>query len=371
MVQPKNEMLGGGTVSPYAPYLDNSSRPDPGPGPGRLWPSRRWSRRTVLGWAITGGAWGVVGRRLGKPWGGSGPVPGSPRQLVRKMSLDEKIGRLHGVIRGPYVGYVPGLKRLRIPALTLVDGPAGIRFGGPQTAMPAPIVLAATFDPDRARSYATAIAAEARASGNNVLFGPGMNMARVWQGGRNFEYFGEDPQLTSAMAAAYIRAVQDAGLIAVAKHLICNDQEDNRHAVSVEVSDRALHEIYLPPFLAAVAAGAGAVMAANNRLRGTYCSQNSPLLEKLLKQGASFPGFVVSDYSATHDAIAAARNGLDLDMPDASHFGAPLRAAVKSGDSPGSDGERQGRPDPELDECRRAARSSSAGTSHRCSYGRA
>ena len=259
--------------------------------------------------------------------------------LVAQMTLEEKISMVHGMPSASYVGYVPGIARLNVPALLLTDGPAGIRTpkqtNGPSTAFPAPIALAACFDVELANRVGRALGSEAKAKGQNVVFAPIVNLARVPEGGRLFEGFGEDPILTSAMGVEVIDGIQSMGVIATVKHWICNDQEDDRHLVSATVYERTLREVYLPPFVAAIKkARVGSVMAANNKTNGKYNAQNGPLLRELLKEELGFAGFVCSDYAATHDTVPAALAGLDLDLPTDLYFGAPLQAAIEAGTVP-------------------------------------
>lgn len=255
------------------------------------------------------------------------------------MTLDEKISMVHGMPSDSYIGYVPGIERLKIPPLLLTDGPAGIRTpkqtSGPSTAFPAPIALAACFDLPLAARIGRALGSEAKAKGQNVVFAPIVNLARVPEGGRLFEGFGEDPTLTADMGVEVIDGIQSMGVIANVKHWICNDQEDNRHLVSATVSERTLREVYLPPFVAAISrARVGSIMAANNKVNGEYNAESAPLLRGLLKGELGFAGFVCSDYAATHDTVRAAMGGLDLDLPTDVYFGAPLKAAVESGSVP-------------------------------------
>ncbi len=251
--------------------------------------------------------------------------------LIARMTLEEKIQMLHGAQRRGYIGYVPGVPRLGIPALALTDGPAGVRHG-PGTAFPAPVALAATWDRSLAREYGTALGAETKAKGQNVLLAPMVNIVRVPEGGRNFETLGEDPYLTAQLAAAEIRGIQSQDVLAQVKHYAANNQEKQRHTVSAEVDERTLREIYLPAFEAAVKeAQVGSVMAAYNKVNGVYASENAHLLKDILKDEWGFEGFVVSDWGATHSTVNAANNGLDMEMPAGDFFGEKLLAAVKEG----------------------------------------
>jgi beta-glucosidase len=256
---------------------------------------------------------------------------GRVEALIALMTLEEKIQMLHGANRRGFIGYVPGIPRLGIPELALTDGPAGVRHG-PGTAFPAPVALAATWDRSLAQEYGAALGAETKAKGQNILLAPMVNIVRVPEGGRNFETFGEDPYLTAQIATAEIRGIQSQGVMAEVKHYAANNQEKDRLQVSAEVDERTLREIYLPAFEAAVKeAKVGSVMAANNKVNGTFSSENTHLLKDILKGEWGFDGFVVSDWGATHSTVEAANNGLDIEMPGNKYFGEQLLAAVRQG----------------------------------------
>jgi beta-glucosidase len=254
---------------------------------------------------------------------------GRVESLITRMTLEEKIQMLHGANRRGFIGYVPANPRLGIPELALTDGPAGVRHG-PGTAFPAPVALAATWDRSLAREYGAALGAETKARGQNILLAPMVNIVRVPEGGRNFETFGEDPYLTAQIATAEIRGIQSQGVMAEVKHYAANNQEKDRLQVSAEVDERTLREIYLPAFEAAVKeAKVGSVMAAYNKVNGTFSSENTHLLKDILKGEWQFDGFVVSDWGATHSTVEAANNGLDIEMPGDKYFGQQLLAAVQ------------------------------------------
>ncbi|WP_211194921.1 beta-glucosidase family protein [Halorhabdus amylolytica] len=246
-------------------------------------------------------------------------VPTSERieSLIDRLTLEEKIDLIHGGIDpdGLATGYVPPVERLGIPALSMVDGPMGVR-DVTATAFPASIALASAWDTDLAYEQGEALGREVLGAGHDVLLAPGFNIVRVPQCGRTFEYYSEDPHLSSRLATETVEGVQDAGAIATAKHYVANNQEQDRHAVSAEVSERALREIYLPAFEAAVEeADVGSVMAAYNQINGTYATEHEWLLSDVLKDEWDFDGYVVSDWWATTDGVAAANAGLDVDMP--------------------------------------------------------
>jgi len=251
------------------------------------------------------------------------------RLLVAQMTLEEKIAMVHGS-SGPCVGNGTNNSRLGIPALHLQDGPAGVGDGVQGvTALPAPILLAATWDTDLARQYGTIIGAEARGKGIHVSLGPMINLVRVPQGGRDFETFGEDPYLSAIMGAQHIRGIQSQSVIAGAKHFVCNDQETTRGNEMTLVDERTLHEIYYPPFLAAVRAGVGSITSAYNGVNGRWSSE-SPLVGVILKAMFGFTGFVDCDWGANFGMQLAVNNGLDLEMPYDTRFGTPLQNAVQS-----------------------------------------
>ncbi|MFE2479684.1 glycoside hydrolase family 3 C-terminal domain-containing protein [Streptomyces sp. NPDC059389] len=311
------------------------------------------SRRRAIGLlAAMGTALGAGGCVAAVPPGGPGPRktpasaaatgaaagrPGSAARidaLLERLTLQEKTALLHG---GPdpaplgQAGYVPGVPRLGIPPLRLADGPAGVRVARPATALPAPVMLASAFDPALAREYGRVIGREGRALGQDVLLSPMANLIRTPYAGRNFETFAEDPRLTADLVAEVVRGIQDEGLIATVKHFALNNQEQGRDTVDAIAAEQTLHETELRGFEAAVAAGAGAVMGAYNKVNGTYACENKPLLDELLRGSWGFGGWVMSDWNAAHSTVAAIGAGLDMEMPGGTHFGAPLQQAVRGG----------------------------------------
>jgi beta-glucosidase len=272
-----------------------------------------------------------------RPWNDRSLQPARRAELLlAAMTLDEKITMVHGG-RGGYVGNVPANARLGIPALNLSDGPAGVGNRKTQvTAFPAPITVGAGFDVDLMRRYGEAMGAEQLGKGTNVHLAPMMNMIRVPQGGRTWEGYGEDPYHASRMAGAEIAGMQSVGVIATAKHFIGNEQENGRNIVSSDVDDRTLVEVYLAPFKASVAAGAGAIMCSYNKINSVYACENSMTQNFLMKGLLGFQGWIMSDWGATHSTAAAAINGLDQEMPGGNFFGDKLASAVKSGDVPQS-----------------------------------
>ncbi|GGZ42342.1 beta-glucosidase family protein [Streptomyces poonensis] len=265
--------------------------------------------------------------------------PGRPRveRLLARLTLDEKISLLHGATDPRplgQAGHVAGVPRLGIPPLRLADGPAGVRATRHATALPAPVLLASAFDPELARRYGQVIGREGRALGQDVLLSPMVNLIRTPYAGRNFETFGEDPLLSGDLVAAEIRGIQGEGLIATVKHFALNNQERDRESVDVRVGEQALHEVELRGFEAAVAAGAGAVMSAYNKVGGTFAGEHRELLTEVLRDRWGFEGWVMSDWSATHSTVASITAGLDMEMPDGRYFGAALKSAVRDGSVP-------------------------------------
>ncbi|MFD5414322.1 glycoside hydrolase family 3 protein [Streptomyces nojiriensis] len=257
--------------------------------------------------------------------------------LLERLTLDEKTTLLHGAPDPTglgQAGYVPGVPRLGIPALRLADGPAGVRVTRPATALPAPVLLASAFDPALAREYGRVIGREGRALGQDVLLSPMVNLIRTPYAGRNFETFAEDPRLTADLVGEMIRGIQDEGLIATVKHFALNNQEHGRDTVDVIATEQTLHETELRGFEAAVAAGAGAVMGAYNKVNGVHACESKVLLDELLRGSWGFDGWVMSDWDATHSTVAAIGAGLDMEMPGGTHFGRPLREAVRGGSVP-------------------------------------
>jgi beta-glucosidase len=255
---------------------------------------------------------------------------GKARELVRRMTLEEKIAYIGGD-RGFFIRPIP---RLGIPEIKMSDGPAGCRNWGPNTTYPAAIAFASAFDPELIERVGHGIGHDCRARGVHILLAPGMNIQRAPLNGRNFEYLGEDPYLAGKTAAAFIRGVQGEGVLATAKHFAANNQEWDRNRISSEIDERTLREIYFPAFERTVREGrVASVMTAYNLLNGTYCSQHEWLLRNVLKGEWGFAGFVMSDWGAVHDGPAAANAGMDLEMPRAAHMNqetlAPLVAQNK------------------------------------------
>jgi beta-glucosidase len=219
--------------------------------------------------------------------------------------------------RRGYQNYIPAIPSLCLPSIRLQDGPAGIAAGADEvTQLPAPIAVAATWDPAMATDYGDVVGAEARTKGITVAQAPMVNIARVPEAGRNFEAMGEDPTLVSDIADSEIEAIQSHDVVAEVKHFAASNQESNRRSLNVAVAARTLHEIYFPAFRSAVqTAHVGAVMCAHNRINGVYACQSSGLLTHTLRKSWGFNGFVRSDNRAVHDPVQAFGAGDDIIKP--------------------------------------------------------
>jgi beta-glucosidase len=252
------------------------------------------------------------------------PIEERVESALSLMTTEEKVALCHAQSKFSS----KGVPRLGIPEVWTDDGPHGIReealwddWSGAKwtndscTAFPALTCLAASFNPKLSLLYGQVIGEEARYRNKTVLLGPGVNIYRTPLNGRNFEYMGEDPLLASRMVVPYIQGVQSIGVAACVKHFALNNQEEWRGHINVNLSDRALHEIYLPAFKAAVQEGKSwTIMGAYNKLRGEHCCHNDFLLNKILKKDWGFDGVVISDWGGVHETDQAVKNGLDIEM---------------------------------------------------------
>ena len=272
------------------------------------------------------------------------------RSLISQMTMQEKVSLLHANSKF----YVSGIKRLGIPELATSDGPHGVRaevnrdnwaYAGwtndSATCFPPGTALAATWNPKLAYQRGMVLGEEARFRKKDILLGPGINIIRSPLCGRNFEYMSEDPLLISKMSVAYIKALQSKDVAASVKHWLANNQEEHRDSIDVYMSERALHEIYLPGFKASVMeGGALTVMAAYNKFRGDWCSENEYLNRQILRKELGFKGVLMTDWSASHTTVKAALTGLDLEMGTDKadynewYFANPLMKAVEEGKVP-------------------------------------
>lgn len=234
--------------------------------------------------------------------------------LLSKMTTEEKLDYIGG-----YKGfYIRGIERLGLPEIKLTDGPVGTHKDGKSTAYPASVLSAATWDTALVYQLGKQLGRDSRARGVHILLAPGVNIMRAPMCGRNFEYFSEDPFLSARMGVAYVKGLQDERVVATVKHYAANNQEWDRNNVSSDIDERTLHEIYLPAFKACVQeAKAASIMNSYNLVNGVHATQSDLLNNQILKKQWGFDGFVMSDWSATYDAVAAANGGLDLEMPRA------------------------------------------------------
>lgn len=252
------------------------------------------------------------------------PLEERVENALSLMTTEEKVALCHAQSKFSS----KGVARLGIPEVWSADGSHGVSdekiwddWGGAGwtndscTAFPALTALAATFNPEMAMLFGKSIGEEARYRNKTMLLAPGVNIYRTPLNGRNFEYMGEDPYLASRMVVPYVRGVQSNGVAACVKHFALNNQEICRGEINVNLSDRALHEIYLPAFKAAVQEGkAWSIMGAYNKIRGEHCCHSNFLLNKILKQDWQFDGVVVSDWGGVHNTDEAVNNGLDIEM---------------------------------------------------------
>ena len=261
--------------------------------------------------------------------------------IIRQMTLEEKIGMLHG----KNMFSSSGIPRLGIADVEYTDGPFGIReemeprswnsahlTTDSATFFPTGSALAATWSTEWAYAYGRGMSREARLRGKDMILGPAINIQRIPTGGRTYEYLSEDPLLSGQLAVAYTRGSQDNGTAVCLKHYALNNQEDYRGFVDVRISDRAMHEIYLRPFEMAVReADAWGVMAAYNKVDGRWCSENEHLLTTILRQQWGFPGMVISDWGGVHSTVGAVAAGMNVEMPGSRFMGQALLDSVRAG----------------------------------------
>jgi beta-glucosidase len=323
-------------------------------------------RRRVAALAVGALACGVAaGGALGadrdaaaeRPWMNTALSADERAKLLeRAMTLEEKIGLLHGRVGTPFrgepipdgaigsAGYVAGIPRLGVPALQESDAglgitnPGNVRPGDGATASPASLALAATWSPELAYKSGVVIGAEARRKGFNVMLAGGMNLAREPRNGRNFEYFGEDPLLAGTLAGEAVRGIQSQNVISTVKHFALNDQETGRQVLDARIAEDALRESDLLAFEIAIERGKpGSIMCAYNRVNGDYACGNDWLLNRVLKIDWKYPGWVMSDWGAVHDMDYALK-GLDQEsgeqIDSQVFFGEPLRRAAAAGAVP-------------------------------------
>ena len=252
------------------------------------------------------------------------PLEERVEDALARMTTHEKVQLVHA--QSKFTS--PGVPRLGIRQLNMSDGPHGVRAevdwntwetagwtNDSAVAFPSLTCLAATWNREMGRLYGNAVGEEFAYRGKDIMLGPGVTIARLPLNGRSFEYMGEDPYLSGEMAAEYIRAVQDNGVACCVKHFFLNNQEKDRWTVNVNVSERAVEEIYLPAFRKAVQkGGAWTIMGSYNKWNNVHCCENDSLLNKILKDRWGFDGAVISDWGGTHDTWLAATGGLDIEM---------------------------------------------------------
>jgi beta-glucosidase len=312
----------------------------------------------VISATIVTATWGTDGHAGGAP--GSTPIATNPggtgctsasfsleplararkqaQEMVKRMTLEQEVSLMHGVggVTAPSgtVGATAAIPSLGIPALNQQDGPGGVGDGvSGVTQLPAPEDLAAAFDPGAAACYGQVIGYEARGKGVNLVYGPTVNIVRVPQWGRAFESLGEDPYLTGTMASAEVTGVQRTGTMAQVKHYAVYNQETNRGTSDDDaiVDEKTLQEIYLRAWDQILKADPSSVMCSYATINGSSACQDQELIDGYLDQTLHFPGFVGSDYFATHSTAASVNAGLDQEQPWPIHLGSALVAAVKGG----------------------------------------
>ena len=294
------------------------------------------------------------------PWMDKGLSPDRRAELViEQMTLDEKIGLVHGTGMGGFgggpgaaagappaptrslggAGFIPGVPRLGIPDVQMADASAGVTRGGARsryaTALPSTVSLASSGDLNLAHDSGALIGRALRDHGFTMSLGGGVNLTREPRNGRNFEYHGEDPILAGKLVARQMKGLQAQGVVNHTKHYALNDQETGRNIGNVVLDKRSARETDLLAFEIAIREGdIGAVMCAYNKVGGDWCCENSYLLNDVLKKAWGFKGWVVSDWGGTHSTVKAVLAGLDQEMPGSTYFGEPLKKAVESGEVP-------------------------------------
>src|SRR4051794_9415945 len=277
------------------------------------------------------------------PWTDPGLSPDRRAGLLLDaMTLDEKVELMTGDQgEAPTAYYNAPIERLGIPALRMADAGAGIAdrgwtlpaTGGPATAMPSGEALAATFSPSLARRYAGVVADEAKQTGHNMLLGPNADIVRTPWWGRIAETESEDTHLTTSITTPYVKEVQARNVIADLKHYIAYNQETNRgNGQNTIVSERALREVYVPPYADAISkAGLGSIMCSFNKINGTFSCENDDTLDTILRKQLGFTGFVITDFGAIHSTVPSVKAGTDMETGTAAFYDGALLAAVNDG----------------------------------------
>lgn len=249
-------------------------------------------------------------------------------ELVSRMTLEEKIAYIGGAgsdgktlskkVEANEDGfYIRPVERLGIPLIRMADGPQGVRNNTRSTLFASGVAAAASWNKDAVYEMGVALGQDSRARGVHILLGPGVNIYRSPLCGRNFEYMGEDPFLSSMTSEQYIRGVQSQGVMATIKHFALNNQEWDRHHVSSDADERTMNEIYFPAFRNAVDAGVASVMTSYNLVNNVHAAESEYLIKETLKGEWGFEGFVMSDWTSTYSPLGCVRSGLDIEMPKA------------------------------------------------------
>lgn len=251
-------------------------------------------------------------------------------EIVKKLSLDEKAKLLTGA--GDMA--TEGIEKYGIRSIRCSDGPHGVKsFGTNNVLFPSVCTLSCSWDKEIAREMGRALAGECIANDVNLLLAPGVNIKRHILGGRNFEYFSEDPVLAGELASGYVEGLQEKGVSACLKHYAVNNQEEDRQVISVEVDERTLREIYLKAFEIVVKkANPDSIMCSYNKVNGVWCAENEFLLKEVLKNEWGYDGMVVSDWGAVADSIRSVKAGLDLQMPEVSDLAEKLKKSIEKGE---------------------------------------
>ena len=267
------------------------------------------------------------------------------KDIVNKLTLEEKIS----LLRGADTWHTAAIERLGIPSFLMTDGPVGLRCENPNsekadeinahdsypcTCFPSESMMSATFNEELIGEIGVQLGKEARYFGVNILLGPGINHKRLPNGGRNFEYFSEDPVLPARLATAYVRGVQSQGVGCCVKHFFANNTEYNRHSIDIRMDERTMYEIYLKAFAYVINhAMPFSVMSAYNKVFGDHCSESSFALQEILRKELGFEGAVISDWGAVHDKVKSVRAGCDIEMnSDYSLTDGQLQTSLKNGD---------------------------------------
>ncbi len=258
---------------------------------------------------------------------------------LAELTLEEK----KGFMLGHSDFYFFGVPEKGIPYLYLSDASQGVHIRtnltdttlvkqlDKSTAFPAPIMLTATFNPDLAYRYAKSVGEECRAGGIEVLLGPGVNITKNAQNGRNYEYMGEDPYLSGLIASNYVKGMQSTGTAACMKHFIGNETEFYRRRANSIIDERALHEVYMAPFRAGIEAGVGYVMTSYNQVNGEWTGQSAFVIDTLLRRDLGFRGSVMSDWRSVYDPIKIIHSGQNTVMPGNKNERAVMKATLASG----------------------------------------